>query len=242
MSENSGNIWRYLFPLTILFVFIPGSLGVGYWYFGGAAQREVRRLEAELEEQRVEFESEIANILTEERRAQFRILKQEEREGERWQTIRFVEFFRAGGEEISLNREVELAGEEIYIDALSVKFQSDQVRTGTARNFSVFRRIFTNLVPPEEGVALYEGALLKAGELAQDITQMESPSDAQRLVSILQRYINDPDLAKSDGVRIIEGQANYVNPRPGYYYNVIQSANGGLSIEEIEIPTILNDL
>jgi len=230
----------WLFALVALVVG-PLLLAGGYWWWGTVqARQRAAKLELKLEEQRASFEEEIARLFGEERRAQFAVIEEFQREGVPWRKIRFVEFLHAGQGEVAQEHVFELPGTEVYVDAVAVKFEGEAVRQGKGRNFSVFRRVFSNRLAPDEGIVLYEASLRQAGQQAVASVPMERPGDGERYLELLRKYLANPAMAKGEGVRLIEGEAKYTNPRPGYYYELMQQASGGLIIEERRIPAVLD--
>jgi hypothetical protein len=229
-----------LVTLTVLLlVLMMGSAGGWYWYTTTSQQRAIVALEERLLAQRDAYEAELARLLGEERRAEFLVIRQFERDGELWNHIRFVEHLNADGDDGVFEHEFELPGRELYIDSISVKFEPSRVREGRARNFAVFRRAFTNRIAPDDGIALWQVSLDRAAQMARATNTLERPSDGERFMRLLDMYLRFPDRAHADGVRLIEGEAKYTNPRPGYTYELVQVSGGGLSIIEREMPAII---
>ena len=224
---------------ALLLVGMVATAGGWYWYTTTMHQRAMMEMQERLVAQRDAYEAELARLLGEERRAEFLVIRQFERDGELWNRIRFVEHFNTDGTEGEFEHEFELPGREFYIDSISVKFEPSRVREGRARNFAVFRRAFTNRIAPDDGIALWQVSLDRAGELARASNALENSSDGQRFMRLLQMYLRYPDRAHADGVRLIEGEAKYINPRIGYIYQVVQVGGGGLSIIEREMDTIV---
>jgi hypothetical protein len=227
-----------LLSLLGVVVAIPALALAGLWWRADAAERARQELEAELKRQRETFELEMARILGESRRAQFEVVEQRKDDnGAVVNKIRFMEFLDSDEPtSFTLVREFELPGREVYIDAVLVQYDNDAVRLGKARNFAVFRRAFTNMVSPDDGVPLYDVTLRQTRSRALQKVEMTQKSDADAFVERLVSYMANPALARADKVRLIEGEAKYVAPRPGFAYTIVQRANGGLMIEETELP------
>lgn len=243
-STSPSLAGRLALPLFLLAALLaaPVSIVGALWWNARGHERRAEELARQLAEQRALFELEMGRVLGETRRAQFRVVS-ERREGDRTiRRLRFVEFFREDdASREALRRDIEIAGEEIYIDAVLVRHDDEAVRAGRARNFAVFRRLFSDVVAPADGEPLYDVSLRRARTAALGRVELPRVADADAFVARLVAYLNDPDLAARDGVRLIEGEAKYVNPRPGYYYDVVQQAHGGLLIEEHPIPEVLRD-
>jgi hypothetical protein len=226
-----------------LLIAIPSAMVGGLWWRATAEERQRVALQRQLEEQRQTFEMEIGRLLGETRRAEFRVVGRREENGVVYNKILFVEFLHEDDKSSPspLKKVIELPGSEFYIDAVLARFDDEAVRQGKARNFAVFRRAFTELVAPEEGVSLYDIPLREARTRALKNVEMSRPADADAFVERMIGYLANPALARKDGIRMIEGEAKYVVPKPGFFYEVIQKASGGLLIEEHVIPTVLAD-
>jgi SAM-dependent methyltransferase len=141
-------------------------------------------------------------------------------------TLRFQEF-RESGDPLSPST-LTLPGEEIYLDALVTVFDSEAVRTGEAKSLYRFRRIFTDRVPPRQGVALYRDAHAFDG-IPQPYVHSTIERDIQRLVwERLWSLIEQPAYAEAQRVRTFLGQAVYARMALGGCYTVTLQNHGGL--------------
>lgn len=182
-----------------------------------------------------ELEAALALLKVDHRLAHIEVLDQQVEPGatpddpERVRTrVRFTEL-DAEGQPIGEGRELEIEGRRIYVESLVIKFddrfveQSDALR-GTS--ICLFRRLFGEEQRPNEGVPL-------DAEGVQPIVY--SGDDPNPLHGLLWRrfwdYANDPDLARSQGVRAIHGEAPFIEMRPGKTYRVELRSSGGLTIQ-----------
>lgn len=202
-------------------------------------QWKVHLLEKRIEEQRREFETRISRLLHETRRAQFRVLSEREENGVPVRTIRFIEFAGDDPKDVVATHEFEMKGSEIYVDAVQVYYTYDLIQAGKQSNFALFRRVFSDVVPPAEGYKLYPVSLNIVGKKLLDEVPKSERTALARQLSLLRGYLESPKNAKADGVRIVDvGEAKYTNPRTDSYYEILQKADGGLLLEAHPTPPI----
>jgi hypothetical protein len=216
ISQAMGTIHQAL-------VFLRTLLGVaalvliligGYWVYHVWTEKQ-------------RYERYLYNVLSERRVAEVCVLQQERPSDQSVQTtLRFQEF-REGGDPLSPIT-LTLPGEEIYIDALVTVFDSEAVRAGEAKSLYLFRRIFTDRVPPRQGVALYRDAHAYDG-IPQPYVHSTIERDIQRWVwGRLWRLIEDAAYAEAQRVRTYFGQAVYARMALGRCYTVMLQNHGGL--------------
>jgi hypothetical protein len=198
-------------------VALSGTVAGGYWVYHlwSESQRYERYLYHLLGERRV---AEIC-ALQQRRTAEHGVET----------TLRFQEF-RDGGMPLS-PLTLTLPGEEVYIDALVTVFDSAAVQSGRAQSLYLFRRIFTERVPPQQGVALYRKAHADHG-IPPPYRHETIERRAQRRVwQHLWRLIEDRAYAQTHGVRTHFGQAVYARMAAGRCYSVSLQNHGGLLLE-----------
>ncbi len=150
--------------------------------------------------------------------------------------LRFRETAPGRPDRIIQEHRLRLTGEEIYADALVVRFPGERVADGQARALFLWRRIFTDEIPPKGGFPLqpegqpprrYAG-WLEALSLPQQFRFWEEIWD----------LAHHPDRLADLGVRAIHGQSVSVKARAGGTYRVSLGAAGDL-ILEVAPPTAL---
>ncbi len=205
---------RTLLGVAVLALILVGS----YWVYHLADEKQ-------------RYERYLYNVLGEQRVAEACVLKQERRPDQPVQTtLRFQEF-RRHGEALSPIT-LTLPGEEIYIDALVTVFDSEAVRAGQAKSLYFFRRIFTERVPPDQGVPLYRGAHVH-DEIPLAYRHSTIERRVQRRVwEHLWSLIENPAYADAQGVRTHFGQAIYARMTPGACYTVTLQNHGGLLLTQ----------
>ncbi len=142
--------------------------------------------------------------------------------------VRFTEL-DPDGRPLGEGRELVIEGKRVYVETLVIKFDDRFVEQGDSlRGTSVclFKRLFGEDQRPNEGVALD----------AEGVQPLVYTGDEPNpLHGLLWRrfwdYANDPELARSQGVRAIHGEAPFIEMRPGKTYRVELRASGGLTIQ-----------
>lgn len=144
-------------------------------------------------------------------------------------TVRFTEL-GADGEPLGAGQELTVEGKMVYVESLVIQFEDRYVEQGDAlrgTSLCLFKRLFGEDQKPSEGVALDS-----AGQQPLVYGGDTTGADVHR--ALWQRfwdYANDPALARELGVRALQGEAPYVEARPGKRYRLELRASGGLVIE-----------
>ncbi|NLV32547.1 MAG: hypothetical protein GXY47_15500 [Acidobacteria bacterium] len=188
-------------------------------------QREIARLE----ERNQRLETYLRLLRFTERRARIEVLGQRlDDAGVPVTTIRFTEIDGAGNP-VTVAREFTLAGREVYIDTLTIRFEDHFVEQGDplkGRALMLFRRIFTSGMRPEEGHVLdREGLPPEVYAERNAVTGFE-----KELWGRFWELAGDEDLAAGSGVRAIHGDAPYTRMEPGRVYHVTLRSTGEVSI------------
>jgi hypothetical protein len=142
--------------------------------------------------------------------------------------------YEPGTENPTFQRSLTLTGEEMYIDALVVKFDRKFVDTGDGlrgKSLLLFRRAFGDQQKPVDGVPLFP-VQPGAQVLIPEKLQVDAvPSDFERKIwSQFWDLANDPDRAKAEGVAVAQGEAPHVKPVVGQVYKLTLKASGGLDM------------
>ena len=98
------------------------------------------------------------------------------------------------------------------------------------KSLLLFRRAFGDQQKPADGVPLFR----QLGEAPiPDVLQVDStPSEFER--GIWARFwelASDPDLARSQGIAVVQGEAPHIKPVVGQVYKLTLRAAGGLDIQ-----------
>ncbi len=165
-----------------------------------------------------------------ERRARITVLEQGPGpDGDLVTRIRFSEV-DSGGEAIGEPREFAVTGDEVYVDALVIKFDDEFVAAGDAlkgRSLLLFRRIFGDRHRPVDAHVLD-----REGQMPQAYAAEKAPSAFEReLWAQFWTLANDPAEARRRGVRALHGEAVSTRLRKGATYAVTFRSTGELTIQ-----------
>ncbi len=186
------------------FVFVGGTL-----YFG---TRTVHHLLAESEE----LKAAIAALTHEDQIGFAKVLKQEEREGRLYTTIKFVETARGDMLNRVLEKEYEIEGDVVHFDTLIVTFSDQAVMDGKKRSLYLWRRVYGENMNPADGFDISTPG--RYPERYADLLRSLKQSDQDLFWESIWNLANDPDALQEYGVKAIYGNAVYKRLRPGLIY------------------------
>jgi len=199
-----------------------------------AEQREqIQRLEGDLAESEArvaELETALRYMKIDHRRARLTVVDQRVDPtvaGGVETTVRFEELDEDGAP-IGEGATYTLPGKVAYLESLVIKFEDSFVEQGDAfrgSSLCLFRRLFSEVLSPEEGVVLDP-----VGETPEPYSDDRDLQVLDRLWLRFWDYANDPAAAAEAGVRAIHGEAPFIEMRPGARYIVELRASGGLSL------------
>lgn len=135
-------------------------------------------------------------------------------------TLRWQEIGEGGA--LATPQTIEVLGKSAYFEAQVIKFEFQRVREGDPKHgasLAVFRRIFGELEPPEDGDPLPP-------------PRGHSPDHAE-LWRRFWEIVNNPKLAAEYGIRVAQCEAPSVPLEPGQTWEVELDAAGGLNVRKI---------
>ncbi len=192
----------------------------------------------ELEKEKAKLQTYLKLLKHSERRAQIEVLHQDkDAEGRVVNSLRFREI-QPDGTPIGIARDLQLAGDEIYLDTLVIKFEDHFIEEGDplkGKALLLFRRIFSNKVAPDDGYRLdkeYQAPEIFAVKSAP--TEFEA-----ELWKKFWDVANSESLQKKFGVKAAHGQAAYTKLVPNKVYHLILRSTGETTIPaptELEKP------
>jgi hypothetical protein len=202
-----------------------------------APSREMQRQLAErdaqiqaLKERAQALEAAVRLLRHTERRARIVVLDQtRSADGSFLTRIRFSEL-DSQGQPIGESRELEVTGDEVYVDTLVIKFEDEFVTAGDAlkgRSLLLFRRIFGDRLRPVDALVLD-----REGQMPQAYAAEKAPTAFEReLWAQFWTLANDPAEAKKRGVRALHGEAVSTKLRKDGVYAVTFRSTGELTIQ-----------
>jgi hypothetical protein len=145
--------------------------------------------------------------------------------------LSFVLYKPDGGETL-LTKTFEVAGDEVYVDALVVRFEDKFIELGDGlrgKSLLLFRRAFGNQQKPDQGVPLYTTG--DGHDPVPDPLRIAGETEFQRnLWARFWSLASDPDLARKEGVRVAQGEAPHIKVKPQQVYQLTLRAAGGLEM------------
>ena len=202
------------------------------WDLVVAPRRAMERLLAEkdarisdLQKEKERLETFLRLLKHTERRARLEVLAQErDADGRTVNTIRFTEI-SPDGAPVGVSRDMKLVGDEIYVDTLVIKFEEHFIEQDDplkGKALLIVRRLFTNSVPPDNGVRLD-----KEGVPPDIYAAREAATEFEK--DLWRRFweiANNEKLAQERGVKAIHGQAVYGKLEPNKVYHLVMRSTG----------------
>lgn len=173
----------------------------------------------------------ITNLTTEEQIGYAKVIKQENRDGKVWTTLRFVETARNDKLKKILEKDYTIEGDIVHFDALIVKFGDKMVMDGRERAMYLWRRIYGEDMTPQNGFAI-ESPGAEPARYADLLARL--PIRQRDLFwSNIWDLANDPEKLKQDGIMAIYGNAVYTRLKEGLIYVFKITSTGQLYPEVI---------
>ncbi len=200
-----------------------------------APRRQMEAKVAKLESETLRLKTYVKLLEYTERRAQLEVISQtKDAAGETVNKLRFTELDPQGGV-VGAQRELEIKGDEVYVDTLIIKFEDHFVEQGDplkGKALLLFRRIFTNRVKPDEGF------ILDRNGVAPEIyaTQMTPSPFERNLWARFWAVANSEHLAKEAGVKAMHGQAVYGRLAPNMVYTLLMRSTGEVILPAPKAP------
>ena len=160
-----------------------------------------------------------------------KVIRQEEREGKLYTTIRFVETARDDMLRKVLEREYEIEGDVVHFDALIVTFNDQTVMDGKARSLYLWRRVYGEKMNPSEGYDI-EAPGTHPERYAGLLRDLRLPE--QKLFwEAIWDLANDPEALRDHGIKAVYGNAVYKRLQPGLIYVFKIGADGQVYPETV---------
>lgn len=198
--------FRYVFGVLTMAVlaFVGGT------FFYGT--KTVHDLLAESEE----LKQAIGTLTHEDQIGFAKVVKQEERDGQLYTTIRFVETARDDMLRRVFEKEYEIQGDIVHFDALIVTFTDQAVMDGKKRSLYIWRRVYGDNQNPAEGYEISTPGTHP--ERYADLLRNLKQSEQAMFWDAIWDLANDPGALQEYGIKAIYGNAVYKRLRPGLIY------------------------
>jgi hypothetical protein len=196
-----------------LIALIP--LGIGLVYVGRAVYEATATIRQLLTENK-QLKQAITNLTTEEQIGYAKVVRQETRDGKLFTTLRFVETDRDDKLSKILEKEYTVEGDIVHFDALIVKFGSQMVMDGKARAMYLWRRIYGEKMPPEQGFAIEQAGQEPARY--KGLLELLPVHHRQLFWEHIWDLADNPESLRQYGIEAVYGNAVYTRLRPGVVY------------------------
>jgi hypothetical protein len=196
-----------------LLVFIIG-LAVVIYFARGYLLRELTI--HQLLNENKQLKEAITNLTAEEQIGYAKVIKQETQNNKLITTLKFVETSRNDKTKKILEKDYTIEGDVVHFDALVVKFDNKMVLDGRERSMYLWRRIYGETMPPQNGLAI-ESPGAEPARYA-DLLNRLPIKQKEMFWSNIWDLANDVDKLKQDGITAIYGNAVYSKLRPGLIY------------------------
>jgi hypothetical protein len=145
-----------------------------------------------------------------------KVVKQEERNGQLYTTIKFVETARDDMLNKVLEKEYEIEGDVVHFDALVVTFSDQAVMDGKARSLYLWRRVYGENMSPSEGYDI-ETPGTNPERYAGLLRDLKLP-EQQLFWEAIWDLSNNPEALRDHGIKAVYGNAVYKRLQPGLIY------------------------
>lgn len=144
-------------------------------------------------------------------------------------TVDFIELDEQGRE--LGRRRATVPGRTVFLDAWTVRFPGEAVAEGDplrGRTIALLRRIYSDRMPPADGIAIDTPGAIPDGYAAGDVARFE-----RALWKRFWSLASDPAAAAEQGVRVAQGEAVYKPVAAGQRYDVELESAGGLVMRPV---------
>jgi hypothetical protein len=176
----------------------------------------------------------ISNLTQEEQIGYAKVLSQETRDGQLYTKLLFVEADPEDFTHHLLRKEFEVAGDVVFFDTLIVTFGPELVMDGTERAMFLWRRVYGEKQPPEQGFAIETSG--RTSPRYRALCEKLSIEQQQLFWDAIWELSNNPKRLEHLGIKAVYGNAVYRKLKPGLIYIFKASSTGEI------YPDIIPDL
>ena len=213
---------KYTYKILVL-VAVLGAGGFFWHHF--TTNKTIEDLLHENEQ----LKTAINNLSKEDQIGYAKVLSQETRDGQLYTKLLFVETDPADYTKQILRKEYEVAGDVVFFDALIVTFGEQLVMDGTERAMYMWRRVYGEKQPPEQGFPIEaEG---KPSPRYKQLCEKLSIEDSQLFWDEIWQLSNNPKRLEHLGIKAVYGNVVYRKLKPGLIYVFKVSGTGAVNSE-----------
>ncbi|MHC4855816.1 MAG: hypothetical protein ACYS72_05375 [Planctomycetota bacterium] len=213
---------KYTYKILVLLA-VLGAAGFFWHHF--TTNRTIEDLLHENEQ----LKTAINNLSKEDQIGYAKVLSQETRDGQLFTKLLFVETDPADYTKQILRKEYEVAGDVVFFDALIVTFGDQLVMDGTERAMYMWRRVYGEKQPPEQGFPIeIEG---KPSPRYTQLCEKLSIEDGQLFWDEIWALSNNPKRLEHLGIKAVFGNVVYRKLKPGLIYVFKVSGTGAVNSE-----------
>jgi hypothetical protein len=214
--------------ITVLLLLVVGLVAAGY--FGRGYLLSEITIHQLLNENK-QLKEAITNLTAEEQIGYAKVIKQETQNNKIITTLRFAETARDDKTKKILEKNYTIEGNIVFFDALIIKFDNKMVIDGKERAMYLWRRIYGETTPPQNGLAI-ESPGAEPARYA-DLMRRLSIKQRETFWSNIWDLANDTEKLKQDGITAIYGNAVYSKLKEGLIYVFKISPTGQLYPEVV---------
>jgi hypothetical protein len=211
-----------------LLLFIIALVAAGY-FARGYLLREMTIHQLLTENK--ELKEAITNLTAEDQIGYAKVIKQETQNNKLITTLKFVETARDDKTKKILEKDYTIEGDIVHFDALIVKFDNKIVMDGKERAMYLWRRIYGETMPPQDGF-LIESPLAEPARYA-DLMSRLSIKQREMFWSNIWDLANDLKKLQQYGITAIYGNDVYSRLQTGVIYVFKISSTGQFYIETV---------
>jgi hypothetical protein len=132
---------------------------------------------------------------------------------------------------------IDIAGKELFIDAIVCNFDYSSIASGSAINLAIPYRVFSDEVPEAEGIELSlfdtSGLPLMYRRSSDNVYGISSEAYEARLAELMSDIRTDESARKAGIVRSLYGDAVHRVAKKGESFTVWVEQSGGLTIKDL---------
>ena len=213
---------KYAYKILVLVVVVGAG---GFFWHHFTTNKTIDQLLNENEE----LKSAISNLSRENKIGFAKVQSQETRDGVLYTKLVFVETDPEDFTKHLLRKEYEVAGDVVFFDSLIVTFGDELVKDGKERAMYLWRRIYGEKQPPEDGFDI-ETPGTPSPRYAQ-LCEKLSIEEQQLFWDEIWKLSNNPKRLERLGIKAVYGNAVYRQLKPGLIYIFKVSSTGEIHPE-----------